>query len=148
MGFVAAAPWVGAVIGNLLGGIVSDRLLARRRKPGMMLSALATAGMMFALINSPADPVGYGVLLFATGVLLSFGYSAYMAYPMSVADKRTLPIASSVVNMGGQLGGAIAPLATGMLLDNYGWSYVFAFLAVGSLLSFVLLLTIAEPVTD
>ncbi|MDI7066950.1 MFS transporter, partial [Klebsiella pneumoniae] len=62
MGFVAAAPWVGAVIGNLLGGIVSDRLLARRRKPGMMLSALATAGMMFALINSPADPVGYGVL--------------------------------------------------------------------------------------
>jgi len=59
MGFVAAARWVGAVIGNLLGGIVSDRLLARRRKLGMMLSALATAGMMFALINSPADPVGY-----------------------------------------------------------------------------------------
>lgn len=148
MGFVAAAPWVGAVIGNLLGGMVSDRLLAKRRKPGMMLSALATAGMMYALINSPADPFSYGLLLFATGILLSFGYSAYMAYPMGVADKKTFPIASSVVNMGGQLGGAIAPLATGMLLDNYGWDYVFAFMAVGSLLSFVVLLTIAEPVDD
>ncbi|WP_050467851.1 MFS transporter [Herbaspirillum chlorophenolicum] len=146
MGFVAAAPWVGAVIGNLLGGLVSDRLLAKRRKPGMMLSALATAGMMYALINSPADPVGYGLLLFATGVLLSFGFSAYMAYPMGVADKKTFPIASSVVNMGGQIGGAIAPLATGMLLDSYGWDYVFAFMAIGSLASFVVLLTIAEPV--
>ncbi|MBP0598020.1 MFS transporter [Herbaspirillum sp. LeCh32-8] len=148
MGFVAAAPWVGAVIGNLLGGMVSDRLLAKRRKPGMMLSALATAGMMYALINSPADPVSYGALLFLTGVLLSFGFSAYMAYPMGVADKKTFPIASSVVNMGGQIGGAIAPLATGMLLDHYGWDYVFSFMAVGSLISFVVLLTIAEPVDD
>lgn len=146
MGFVAAAPWVGAVIGNLLGGLVSDRLLAKRRKPGMMLSALATAGMMFALINSPADPVGYGLLLFATGVLLSFGFSAYMAYPMGVADKQTFPIASSVVNMGGQIGGAIAPLATGMLLDTLGWSYVFGFMAIGSVISFLVLLTIDEPV--
>lgn len=148
MGFVAAAPWVGAVIGNLLGGMVSDRLLFKRRKPGMMLSALATAGMMFALINSPAEPVSYGLLLFATGVLLSFGFSAYMAYPMGVADKKTFPIASSVVNMGGQIGGAIAPLATGMLLDSYGWDYVFAFMAIGSLASFVVLLTIAEPVDN
>jgi sugar phosphate permease len=146
MGLVAAAPWVGAVIGNLLGGLVSDRLLGKRRKPGMMISALATAGMMYALINSPADPLGYGLLLFATGVLLSFGYSAYMAYPMSVADKKIFPIASSVVNTGGQIGGAIAPLATGMLLDNYGWDYVFSFMAIGSLLSFVILLTIVEPV--
>ncbi|MFJ3055386.1 MFS transporter [Herbaspirillum sp. NPDC087042] len=148
MGFVAAAPWVGAVIGNLLGGLVSDRLLARRRKPGMMLSALATAGMMYALIHSPADPLSYGMLLFATGILLSFGFSAYMAYPMGVADRKTFPIASSVVNMGGQIGGAIAPLATGMLLDNYGWDYVFSFMAIGSLISFLVLLTIAEPVQD
>jgi ACS family glucarate transporter-like MFS transporter len=146
MGFVAAAPWVGAVIGNLLGGLVSDRLLGKRRKPGMMLSALATAGMMYALINSPADPLGYGLLLFATGVLLSFGFSAYMAYPMGVADKKVFPIASSVINMGGQIGGAIAPLATGMLLDSYGWDYVFSFMAIGSLLSFLTLLTIDEPV--
>ena len=148
MGFVAAAPWVGAVIGNLLGGLASDRLLARRRKPGMMLSALATAGMMYALIHSPADPLSYGLLLFATGVLLSFGFSAYMAYSMGLTDRKTFPIASSVVNMGGQIGGAIAPLATGMLLDNYGWDYVFSFMAIGSLISFVVLLTIAEPVQD
>jgi len=76
MGFVAAAPWVGAVAGNVLGGFISDRLLGKRRKPGMPLSAIATAGMPYALINSPADAVLYGLWLFMTGLLLSIGYSA------------------------------------------------------------------------
>lgn len=146
MGFVSAAPWVGAVIGNIIGGLLSDRLLGKRRKPGMMLSALATAVMMYLLINSPADPLQYGLLLLLTGVLLSIGYSSYMVYPMGLASKTTFPVSSAVVNMGGQLGGAATPFITGLLLDSLGWNYVFMFMAISSLLSFVILLTIAEPV--
>jgi sugar phosphate permease len=145
MGFVAAAPWVGAVAGNILGGLLSDRLLGKRRKPGMMISALATAGMMYALINSPADPMLYGLLLFMTGVLLSIGFSAYMAYPMQLVTKEKFPLASAIVNMGGQLGGAAAPFVSGLLLDSLGWDYVFGFMAVISCLTFILLLTITEP---
>jgi len=145
MGWVAAMPWVGAVIGNILGGYLSDRLFLKRRKPGMMISAIATAGMMYALINSPADPISFGLLLFATGMLLSLGFSAYMAYPMAVTTRESLPMAGAVVNMGGQLGGAATPLATGMLLDSYGWSYVFLFMAIGSIISFIVLTTIEEP---
>lgn len=145
MGFVAAAPWVGAVVGNILGGLLSDRLLGKRRKPGMMISALATAGMMFALINSPADPVLYAALIFLTGVLLSIGYSAYMVYPMPFVAKEKFPVANAVVNMGGQLGGAATPFITGLLLDNYGWDSVFIFMASISMLTFVILLTISEP---
>lgn len=145
MGLVSAAPWVGAVIGNVLGGFLSDRVLGKRRKPGMMLSALATAGMMYLLINSPADPLQYGLLLLLTGVLLSVGYSSYMVYPMALASKSKFPISSAVVNMGGQLGGAATPFITGVLLDSLGWNYVFMFMAISSLISFLILLTIAEP---
>ncbi|WP_347557918.1 MFS transporter [Robbsia sp. KACC 23696] len=148
MGWVAAMPWVGAVIGNLLGGWMSDRVFMKRRKPGMMISALATAVMMYTLIHSPAEPAAFGILLFMTGVLLSLGFSAYMAYPMAMTTRETLPMAGAVVNMGGQLGGAMTPLATGMLLDSYGWGYVFLFMAIGSLISFVALLTIDEPRPD
>lgn len=148
MGFVAAAPWVGAVIGNLVGGLVSDRLLDKRRKPMMMVSALATAGMMYALINSPADPFTYGVLLLITGVLLNLGFSAYMVYPMGLTTKKVFPIAGATVNTGGQLGGACAPLAAGFLLDNFGWDQVFLFMAISSFASFVLLATIAEPIPE
>lgn len=144
-GLVAAAPWVGAVAGNIIGGLFSDRVLAGRRKPGMLFSALATSGTMYALIHAPADPLAYGLLLFATGLLLSFGFSAYMAYPMVLAAKPAFPISSSLVNMGGQLGGAAAPLIVGLLLDSYGWNSVFLFMALGSLASFAFVATIVEP---
>jgi sugar phosphate permease len=146
-GMVAAAPWVGAVVGNILGGWISDRLLGGRRKPGMIFSALATAVMMWLLIESPADPTLFALLLFATGVMLSIGFSAYMCYPMSIAAKRSFPVASAVVNMGGQLGGATAPLIVGALLDSAGWSSVFAFMAIGSFCSCLAVLTIVEPVS-
>jgi len=145
VGFVAAAPWVGAVVGNILGGLLSDRVLGKRRKPGMMFSALATAVMMFALINSPADPMAYGLLLFMTGVLLSIGYSAYMVYPMPFVAKEKFPVANAIVNMAGQLGGAATPFITGLLLDSSGWDSVFAFMASISVLTFLILLTISEP---
>lgn len=148
MGLVSAAPWVGAVLGNLLGGFVSDRFLGGRRKPGMLLSALGTALMMYLLINSPAEPLSYGLLLMLTGVVLSLGFSSYMSYPMGLASRSAFPVANAIVNMVGQLGAAATPFLTGLLLDSYGWSYVFAFLAIGSLTSFVLLLTIAEPIPD
>jgi len=145
MGFTAAAPWVGAVAGNILGGLLSDRVLGKRRKPGMMISALSTAGVMFALINSPSDPTYYAALIFLTGLLLCIGYSAYMAYPMAFVEKSKFPIASAVVNMGGQLGGAATPWITGLLLDQFGWDSVFIFMAGISTLTFVILLTISEP---
>lgn len=145
MGLVSAAPWVGAVLGNLLGGFCSDRLMGGRRKPGMLLSALGTSLMMYLLINSPAEPLPYGLLLMLTGVVLSLGFSSYMVYPMGLTTKKTFPISNAIVNMIGQLGAAATPFITGLLLDNYGWNYVFAWLAVGSFISFIILLTISEP---
>ncbi|WP_256347486.1 MFS transporter [Pseudomonas sp. IPO3774] len=145
MGLVSAAPWVGAVLGNLLGGFCSDRLMGGRRKPGMLLSAVGTSLMMYLLINSPAEPLPYGLLLMLTGVVLSLGFSSYMVYPMGLTTKKTFPISNAIVNMIGQLGAAATPFITGLLLDNYGWNYVFAWLAIGSFISFIILLTIAEP---
>jgi ACS family glucarate transporter-like MFS transporter len=144
-GVIAAAPWVGAVIGNMIGGWLSDRWLDKRRKPGMLFSALATAGMMYVLTSSPADPMIFGILLFATGVFLSIGYSAYMVYPMSFISKPTFPIANAIVNTVGQAGGASAPLIAGLMLDAYGWDAVFLVMGFGSLLTFLIVSTIREP---
>lgn len=145
MGFVAAAPWVGAVAGNIIGGLLADRLLDKRRKPGMLISAISTAIMMYVLIKAPADAATYGALLFVTGLLLSVGFSAYMVYPMPFVAKAKFPTANAIVNMGGQLGGAAAPWIVGMLLDGWGWDYVFGFMASISFLTFLVVLTISEP---
>ncbi|MBP2641022.1 MAG: major facilitator superfamily 1 [Firmicutes bacterium] len=148
MGFVAAAPWMGAVVGNLVGGWFSDNILNKRRKPNMMFTAFATVFMMYSLIYAPNDPYILAALMFMVGVMLNIGYSAYLVYPMGLTTKKTFPIGCSLVNMSGQFGGAAAPLITGMLLDNYSWDAVWIFLAVCSLLCLAILFTIHEPVDD
>lgn len=145
MGFVAAAPWVGAVLGNLLGGLLSDKVLSKRRKPGMLISAVSTSVMMLLLIYVPVTPLTCALLLFMTGLLLSIGFSAYMVYPMSFIAKEKFPVANAIVNMFGQLGGAATPFIAGMLLDSYGWNTVFLFMSAISLITFVVILTIDEP---
>ncbi len=148
IGIVAAAPWVGAVAGNLVGGWFSDKILNKRRKPNMMITAFTTIFMMYSLISAPNDPYILSALLFMVGFMLNLGYSAYMVYSMGLTTKKSFPIACSVVNMFGQLGGAVAPLLTGMLLDKYSWDAVWIFLAVCSLLCLMTLFTIKEPVDD
>ncbi|MGK2888794.1 MAG: hypothetical protein ACSLEN_05790 [Candidatus Malihini olakiniferum] len=66
MRFVSTAPWFGDVLGNLLGGILSDTLLDKRRKLGMLLSAFSTSVMMLCMLYVPDNLVLCALLLFMT----------------------------------------------------------------------------------
>jgi sugar phosphate permease len=145
MGFVAAAPWVGAIIGNIVGGWMSDKLFDRRRKPVMMLTSASTIVMMYTLLYAPNEPVTLALLLLVAGVFLNLGYSTFLVYPMGIASRRTSSYAISIVNMCGSLGGAFAPFVVGVILDSFNWDSVFLFLAVCSLITLMVLFTIIEP---
>ena len=146
--FVSAAPFAGTVVGNFIGGWASDKFLNKRRKPLMMVTALSTTVMMYSLVFAPEDATLLGMLLFVTGFLLSLGYSAFAVYPMGRVTKEAYPVAWSIVNTGGQLGGASFPLIVGMILDKFSWNAVFATLAIGSLICLLIVSTIVEPVED
>lgn len=145
VGFVAALPFAGGVLGNIVGGWLSDTVLDRRRKPTMIISAVATCLMMIALVYAPNDLLSVSLLLFGTGFLLNIGYSSFSVYSMGLTTRGTYPVAASLVNSAGQAGGAMAPLVTGMLLDSYSWTAVFIFLGVCSLAALVFVLSINEP---
>lgn len=146
--FVSAAPFAGTVIGNFVGGWISDKFLNKRRKPLMMVTALSTTVMMYSLVYAPADAYLLALLLFTTGVFLSLGYSAFAVYPMGRVNKECYPVAWGIVNTGGQAGGAAAPLIVGMILDKFNWDAVFAALAIGSFICLMIVSTIIEPVDD
>lgn len=148
MAFASAAPFAGAVLGNMVGGWLSDNVLGKRRKPLMIVSSLTTSLTMYSLINSPADPFMLGSLLFLLGFLLALGFSAFVVYPMGLVTKDKFPIATSITNTGGQLGGFCAPLAVGWILDKYNWDMVFTTLAVGCIVCFMFVLTIVEPIDE
>ena len=145
MGFLASAPFIGAVAGNMLGGVISDRLLDGRRKPMMMLGALGTMIMMLLLIDAPSSVGFLGVVLMVAGLMLGIGFAGYSAYPMGLATKSTYPTAFGIVNCLGQIGGACAPLSVGILLDRYSWTSVFLYMVGTALLCLLLLLSIVEP---
>jgi sugar phosphate permease len=148
MGFVAAAPWVGAMAGNIIGGWLSDKVFAGRRKPVMLITTALTVVMMYLLIYSPNEPALLAAVLFATGIMLNLGYSTFLAYPMGLASKDRCPFAASIVNTAGSLGGAFALFVVGLLLDAYSWDSVFMFLSASSLITFFILLTMIEPIED
>lgn len=148
MGFVASAPFIGSVLGNTLGGLFSDRILNKRRKPLMMVGAICTIFTTYALAFAPNNPIYLGGMLLLAGMLLGLGYAGYTVYSMGLASKEIYPLAFGIVNTGGQLGGAITPLIVGMILDAYSWNSVFLYLALSSILCFVVLATIVEPVLD
>lgn len=147
MGFVAAAPWIGGFIGSLFGGWLSDKILLKRRKPTMLFTALMTAVMMAVLINLPEDPTLVSVGLFMTGLLLNVGWPAFTAYPMGLTTGSTYPVAISLVNSGGNLGGFFSPMIAGALLDQlHSFDFVFIYFGIAAILGFLIILTLEEPV--
>lgn len=148
MGFLASAPFIGSVLGNTIGGLISDRILNKRRKPLMMVGAICTIATTYALVYAPNNPVYLGAMLLLAGMLLGLGYAGYTVYPMGLATKEVYPLAFGIVNTGGQLGGAVTPLLVGMILDKYSWNSVFLYLALSSLLCFIVLSTIVEPIME
>ena len=148
VGFVASAPFIGGVLGNISGGMFSDRIVGKRRKPTILISTVSTVFMMYALIHAPNEPLTLAVLLFLTGFLLNVGYSSFTVYPAGLTTKDAYPLAVSVVNTGGQAGGALFPFVTGLLLDAYSWDAVFLFLGASSLLALGVMLLVVEPVEN
>lgn len=148
MGFLASAPFIGSVIGTTLGGIISDRMLGKRRKPTMLLGSICTTLTMYALIYAPNNMIYLGIMLFMTGLTVGLGYPGFSVYPMGVASKEAYPVAFSLVNFIGQIGSATIPLVVGFLLDAFNWNAVFIFLTAASIICFTLIATLDEPVDD
>ncbi|MEL4015394.1 MFS transporter [Dryocola clanedunensis] len=142
---LASTPFAGNVLGNLLGGWMSDNLFGKRRKPLMLFSAFCTIIMMGVMVFAPQSKVGLGIILFCIGLLLSLGYSAYSVYAMGRASKECYPIAYSIINMGGNSGAVIMPLIVGVLLDKYDWNAVFISLSIAAFVCLLVVLTIKEP---
>ena len=142
---LASAPFAGNVLGNLVGGWLSDNIFGKRRKPLMMFSAVCTIIMMSLMLVAPHNQLALGGLLFMIGFLLSLGYSAYTVYAMARVTKEFYPIAYAIINMGGQIGAVIMPLIVGVLLDSFNWDAVFISLATAALVCLVTVLTIREP---
>ncbi|PWC17653.1 MFS transporter [Brenneria corticis] len=145
MGLIASSPWIGGLVGCVFGGWLSDRI--RQRKPMMLLTALSTAIMMVVLISIPNNIPAVASSLFLVGFLINVGWPSFTAYPMGLTTNTTYPVAISLINSCGNLGGFFAPIIAGLLLDKFvTYNSVFIYFGSAALLGFLIILTLDEPI--
>ncbi len=123
VGFYAALPWVAALTGNLLGGLLTDwmsrrvRLRWARRLPA--IGGLLASAVFLAAAALVADP-----MLGVAALALSFGASDLIlsvcwATCVDVGGKHAGTV-SGTMNSLGQIGGVAAPMVFAHLVETYG----------------------------
>ncbi|ASK64147.1 MFS transporter [Virgibacillus phasianinus] len=139
-GWVASIPFVAGIFGVPIGGLLSDYLLRKgfspikaRKIPIVAASILAAAFVM---------PVPFVSSTFISVMLLSIGFFASSVPPSvmwtlntDVAPQGRVASLAGIQNFGGFLGGALAPILTGVIVQVTG-SFKLVFIT-GSLLCIV-----------
>jgi ACS family glucarate transporter-like MFS transporter len=124
-----ALPFVAMTIGCLSGGVICDWICARfglrAGRSGLPAIAFAlTAALM--LLGSQAHQPRTAALLLACGAgALYLAQSSYWAVSADVAGENTSVVAG-IVNMVGQVGGAVTASLTPLLAARFGWQVAFA----------------------
>jgi ACS family glucarate transporter-like MFS transporter len=130
----AMFPFIAMTVGCLLGGVVSDWIAARfsLRMGRCLLPGIALAlTAVLLLVGSRVDDARTAAILLASGAgVLYFSQSNYWAVSADIAGEYT-GIVSAMVNMGGQLGGALTASLTPVLAARFGWET--SFLAAATL---------------
>jgi sugar phosphate permease len=135
-GVISAIPLAAGFLGAVAGGIISD-LLARRISPAaacrlpVMFGLLAAAALTIAAAF--AQSTWLAVLLISGGLFaVNISSSCGWALAAVVTPPNTVATLEAIQNVGGSLGGSLAPLITGAIVQATG-SFLPAFELAGAI---------------
>ncbi len=129
-------PFIGMTVGCLLGGVVSDWIVRRfyLRLGRCILPAVAMAlTAVLMVLGSRARDAETASLLLAFGAgILYIAQSCFWAVAADFAGEYA-GVASGIMNMGAQIGGACTASLTPLIAAHFGWEmsfFIAAFLAL------------------
>ncbi|MGH3435173.1 MAG: MFS transporter [Sciscionella sp.] len=150
-GVFGSIPYIAALAGVLIGGYWSDRLLRRGKSKTFARKTPIVTGFVLACVIVAANYTS------SIGLIITFMSAAFFAQGMTalgwtlvaeVAPRRLLGITGGMFNLFANLGGAIAPLVIGVIVDQTGsFAYGLVFIAVVvviGLLAYLLLIDKVE----
>jgi sugar phosphate permease len=129
MGFYASLPLLAGTVGDLAGGWISDILLRESANINRSRRLVAVTGFVIAatailpatLTKDPKTCVLFSCVAFF-GLEVTVGVS--WAIPLDIGGDYAGSV-SSVMNMCGNIGGAISPTALAYLVRAFGWNVPF-----------------------
>jgi ACS family glucarate transporter-like MFS transporter len=141
----AMLPFLSMTVCCLAGGILSDGLTERYglRVGRCMLAAVSMAGTALFLVSGSqvASPRLAGFILAGGAGVLYISQSSFWSVSADIAGDNS-GIFSSIMNMGGQIGGAVTASLTPWIAQRYGWTTSFAIAAALALISAACWLTV------
>jgi ACS family glucarate transporter-like MFS transporter len=133
----AMLPFICMTVGSLAGGILSDRLT---RLKGLRVGRCYLASFslflaaIFLILGSQVRSSSLaGVILAGGAGVLYLSQSSFWSASVDIAG-RSSAVFSSIVNIGGQIGGALTASLTPLIAQRVGWVWSFAVAAGFALL--------------
>jgi sugar phosphate permease len=142
-GILAALPQAAGFVGGCLGGFVSDWLAHRDIEPVLARKIPTVAGLALAGLLTGVAPLAgnTGIALALMSLAMFFAYGAgscSWALGASLTPPAMVATLESIQNIGGSIGGALAPLVTGLVVQHTGgFTPAFLVASVAALLSAV-----------
>jgi nitrate/nitrite transporter NarK len=120
-----------AMIGDTVGGVVSDWLLHRTGSRQIARSALIALCMVLSLLSLLPVMIVHSLLIGALGFTLSYFFLESAISPMWTVSMDVAPdyagTASALMNAAGAVAGILSPIAFGSIVDLTGsWTMPFA----------------------
>jgi sugar phosphate permease len=125
VGLLASLPLISAMIGDVVGGVLTDHILRKTGNIKFERRVVAAPGMFLAaLLLIPAATTDSAVTailcLTASNFFLELVLGPAWAVPMDVGGTSSGTV-TAVMNMVGAVGASISPLVFGMLVERGSW---------------------------
>ncbi|MBI2823038.1 MAG: MFS transporter, partial [Acidobacteria bacterium] len=136
-GLVASLPFWMGMVGTLGGGWLADTLMRRGLGPTGSRKGVIGVGMTLATITvviaafTPQTWLAVTLLTLCMGSLRATTGAAN-SIPIDLAPHNAVGSLTSIQNFGGNIGGLLAPVVTGTILQASG-SFVWALVAAGAM---------------
>jgi sugar phosphate permease len=142
MGYFASLPLFAGVIGDSVGGWLTDYLLIKTKNTKFARRAVAVTGMLGGAIFMVAAAMtsnSYTAVYCLTGAMffLECIIGPSWAVPMDVGGEYSGTV-SGMMNMAGNIGGALSPTVFGILVQFGSWTAPFIVAAVILLLGAIM----------
>jgi MFS transporter, ACS family, glucarate transporter len=138
-------PFLSMTVCCLVGGVLSDQLTRRFGlrvgRCGLAAVALIATAAFLILGSKVHSPQLAGVILAGGAGALYLSQSSFWSVSVDIAG-RSSAVFSSMVNMGGQIGGAITASLTPWIAKRFDWSASFGVAAALAVLGAICWLTV------
>jgi len=124
-GFMTSLPYIGASVGVLVGGLLSDRLLKKTGSPNLARKLPIVGGMLLAstIVAANYVPAGNDGLVILIMSIAFFGQGmTNLGWTVisDVAPKKLIGLTSGIFNFSANLAGIVTPLVIGVAFQLTG----------------------------